>query len=435
MDVEKEIVTQIEETEIEETEENNGAEELSAAGEVEAHIEGDLPHVIPELPELPEFSEALQQAVLQDDPELVAQAENSELGDFESANIEEIEFIEDEIVSSIIESVLFSSDRPVSLASLKFIFKGTNVKTDRIRRALDRLSTELAGAQRGVTLDEVPGGFQLRTKLDNLKFISRNLKAKPFKLSGPALEVLSIVAYKQPVVKSEIDSIRGVESGHLLRALMEKNLVNFGGKSDLPGKPMQYETTKKFLEIFSLRNLKELPSLSQIDELLPDGIVEEEGNAKQTKLSDLTDSLSQEINTSYSQGEEELNKISSELEDITSTSDFFEQEKRRQREKRDTERAQGIREAIMVGEGVSTRDRNWLAKYDEALMMGKTLVEIEMESEKAKLAQLKTHQSNESVVEQVEDSIPVEVADSEELGEDDELTGPIADIEEDDERK
>jgi segregation and condensation protein B len=290
-----------------------------------------------------------------------AAVEGSELEAFESAQIEETEFVETERLASIVESVLFASDRPVSLASLKLVFKGTNVKTDQIRRTLDLMATELAGANRGVSLEEVPGGYQLRTKVDNMEFLNRAIKARQFKLSGPALEVLSIIAYKQPIVKNEMDSIRGVESGHLLRALMEKGLVTFEGKSELPGKPMLYGTTKKFLEIFGLRNLKELPTLSQIDELLPEGMTEEE--AKPT-LSQLTDSMSQEIGSSYSDGEEELTKITDQLTEINSTSEFFEQEKVRMKLKADAEKAQSIRDAMTLGEEVSTRERNWLEKWD-----------------------------------------------------------------------
>lgn len=297
--------------------------------------------------------------------------EGTELDSFESAEIEEVEFIEEERLDSIIESILFASDRPVSLAAIKLVFKGTNIRTEKIKRALDRFAVELAGSQRGVTLEEVTGGYQLRTKVDNMDFLKRTLKARSFKLSGPALEVLAIAAYKQPIVKSEIDEIRGVESGHLLRALMEKNLVTFEGKSELPGKPMQYGTTRKFLEIFGLRNLKELPTLSQIDELLPEGMTEEDDKDK-FKLSDLTSSLSQTIGSSYSDGEEELVKIQAQLQEIDTTSDFFEQEKKRQQEKRDADKAQNIRDAIMLGEDVSNRDKNWLARYDEALMEGKT---------------------------------------------------------------
>lgn len=308
--------------------------------------------------------------------------EGTELDNFDSAEIEDTEFVEEERLESIIESVLFASDRPVSLASLKLLFKGTNIRTDKIRRTLDQLAVEYAGGRRGVTLEEVPGGYQLRTKIDNMEFLKRTLKARQFKLSGPALEVLSIVAYKQPTVKIEIDEIRGVESGHLLRALMEKNLVCFEGKSELPGRPMQYGTTRKFLEIFGLRSLKELPTLSQIDELLPEGIDEQMAEEKPT-LASITDSMSESFVGAYSQGEEELMKIQEQLEDITTTTNFFEEEKRRQAEKRDQERAQNIRDALAFGEPVSTRDANWLKKYDEALAAGTTLVALAAEKKAA----------------------------------------------------
>lgn len=335
------------------------SDELSEFGSTNIFTEEEPVSFLPEASE----DEAQDGESLPD----VESVEGTELDAFESAQIEEVEFIEEEQLDSIIESVLFASDRPVSLNSLKMVFKGTNIKGDKIKRALDRLAVELAGARRGVTLEEVPGGYQLRTKVDNLQFLTRTLKARQFKLSGPALEVLAICAYKQPIIKHEIDEIRGVESGHLLRALMEKGLVNFEGKSDLPGKPMLYATTKKFLEIFGLRNLKELPTLSQIDELLPEGMTEEE--AKPT-LSQVTDSLSQAIGNSYSEGEEELMKIAGQLDEINTSSDFFEQEKVRQQQKRDADKAQNIREALAMGEEVSNRDRNWLTRYDEALAGG-----------------------------------------------------------------
>ena len=289
--------------------------------------------------------------------------EDTELASFETAEIDEINFIEDERAESIVESILFASDRPVSLASITEVFKGTNIKKNHVRKLLDNLAVEYAGGRRGITLEEITGGFQLRTKIDNMNFLKGTVKARPFKLSGPALETLSIVAYKQPVIKSEIDQIRGVESGHLLRALMEKGLCTFEGKAEtLPGRPMQYGTTRKFLEIFGLRNIKELPTLSQIDELLPEGMTEEE--AKPT-LSMVTDSMSEHItDTSYSQGEEELNKIETELSEISTSSNFFEQEKLRQKMKKDADRAQDIRDALIVGEVVSNRDKNWLAKFE-----------------------------------------------------------------------
>lgn len=321
------------------------------------------------LPEVSaEETEAILEAADTDLENVDVELEGSELDGFESAEIEEVQFIEDERLESIVESILFASDRPVSLASIQLVFKGTNIKKDKIRRTLDNLAVEYAGGRRGVVLEEVTSGYQLRTKIDNMNFLKGTVKAKAFKLSGPALETLAIVAYKQPVVKMEVDQIRGVESGHLMRALMEKGLVNFEGKAEnLPGKPMQYGTTRKFLEIFGLRNLKELPTLSQIDELLPEGIGEEV--EEKPTLSMVTDSMSEQVTAvSYSQGEEELGLIEDQLTSISTSSDFFEQEKLRQKMKRDEEKAQNIRESLLVGEDVPKRDLNWLKRYEEGLL-------------------------------------------------------------------
>jgi segregation and condensation protein B len=280
---------------------------------------------------------------------------------------------------------MFSTDKPISVATIKQLFKGTNVRTKDIMRGIETLMSEYASPQRGVTLEEVHGGYQLRTKVDNAEFMKRMAKVRPFRLSGPALEVMAIVAYKQPITKHEIDEIRGVESGHLLRALMERGLVSFEGKSDLPGKPMTYGSTRKFLETFGLRNLKELPTLSEIEELLPEGIGEVE--EERETLSDITDSMAQEIVGTYSEGEEELRKINDQLQAVDTTTEFFEQEKQRERERRDRERAQDIRERLVLGDAVEEKDRRWLDRYEAKLAAGPaTDVSTEVSTEGEALA-------------------------------------------------
>ena len=290
----------------------------------------------------------------------IANGESPLSGEAASSD-EATEFIETDRVLSLIESLLFVSDRPVSVAAIKQLFKGTSVRTKDVQSALERLAVEYAAPSRGISLEEVQGGYQLRTKIDNADFLRRLAKTRPFRLSGPALETMAIIAYKQPIVKSEIDQIRGVESGHLIRALMERGLVNFAGKSELPGKPMQYGTARKFLEIFGLRNLKELPTLSEIDDLIPEGIGEVE---EKPALADITESMSQTIGSTYSEGEDELTAITDQLQAIDSSSEFFEQEKVRQREVRDRDRAQNIRDALTVDEPVDEKDRRWLERYD-----------------------------------------------------------------------
>ncbi len=344
--------------------------------EIDSWVEFERdPSLILATPLLDEEAVTLVDSEEQDDSELSAEeegsqfsAEGTELEGFESAAVEDAEFIEDDRVISIVESLLFSTEKPISMAQMRQVFKGTTATSKQIRWAIDQLAVEFAGTRRGVTIEEINSGFQVRTKIDNLPYLRRLVKTRPFKLSGPALEVMAIVAYKQPVTKGGIDEIRGVESGHLLRGLMEKSLVNFAGKSELPGKPMLYATTRKFLETFGLRNIRELPSLSEIDELIPEGIGEiSEFDKKNERLEDITGDLSREAGFTYSEGEEELLKISSELEVITTSSDFFEEEKLRAKEKRDKERAQDVRDALTLGDTVEAKDRKWLERYEKSL--------------------------------------------------------------------
>lgn len=275
-------------------------------------------------------------------------------------------FIEEENVKSILESLLFAAVRPMSFDSIRGIFSGTNIKAPALKKALNQLILEFAGFERGIVLEEVAGGYQIRTKPENLQFIRRMIKGRPFKLSGPSLETLAIVAYKQPCIKSEVDQIRGVDSGHLVRLLMEKGLVQFAGKSELPGKPMMYKTTKKFLEIFGLRSLRELPSLTEIEELIPEGIGAPEQEKK--TLDQLTTDLSLRYGDLDHEAEHEYSKITQTLSGVNTTTDFFEQEKLRQKQQREKDKADDIRERLMLGHEVAPRDRNWLERYEQSLV-------------------------------------------------------------------
>ncbi len=312
--------------------------------------------------------EVVVEAAADDRPEAdemePAEIDLGELAQFTAAEIDEVSTVDMAQIQATLEAVLFAADRPVSFESLRSVFKGTTAKTAEIKKALFDLQASMSAPDRGVSLEEISGGWHVRTKKEYTSLLRRAGKVKPFRLSGPALEVLSIVAYKQPVVKSEVDDIRGVESGHLMRALMDRGLVRFGGKSDLPGKPMWYETTRKFLEIFGLRSIQELPTPADIDSLIPEGIGEPEAEVK--KLGDLTEELSLEASKTYSEGEEELGKITEQLSHISSSSEFFEIEKQRERERRDLERARDIRDALAFGSEVDPKDVRWLEKYDRA---------------------------------------------------------------------
>ena len=114
------------------------------------------------------------------------------------------------------------------------------------------------------------GGYQLRTRPEYADYLRRLGHSRPFKFSRPALETLAIIAYRQPVTRSEIEYLRGVDSGSVLKTLLEKRLLRILGKKDVPGKPMIYGTTREFLELFGLPDLSALPTLREFSELVPE---------------------------------------------------------------------------------------------------------------------------------------------------------------------
>ena len=166
----------------------------------------------------------------------------------------------------IIESLLFVSPEPLSVQRLVAIL-GDVTKTD-VAQALRGLGEELEQEGRGVRLAEIAGGFRLVTKQEYATWIKRLDKTKSAaKLSRSALESLAIIAYKQPIVKSEIEEIRGVETSGVVRTLLERKLVRIVGRKEVPGRPIMYGTTKFFLEHFGLNDLTQLPPLREFTEL------------------------------------------------------------------------------------------------------------------------------------------------------------------------
>jgi segregation and condensation protein B len=129
---------------------------------------------------------------------------------------------------------------------------------------IERIKKEWEEGLKGLELVEVAGGYQFRTKPQWAEYIHRLKKKKPVKLSQSALETLAIIAYRQPVIRPEIEEIRGVDSGWVVRTLLEKGLIRMMGRKDLPGRPIVYGTTKAFLELFSLSSLTDLPTLKEI---------------------------------------------------------------------------------------------------------------------------------------------------------------------------
>lgn len=169
-------------------------------------------------------------------------------------------------IKSAIESMLFVSQEPVTMSRIESVLDG--VKKEDVRAAVKELIEDYNPSDRGIYLAEVADGYQFRTSPSCAEVVKNFLETKASKLSLKSLEVLAIVAYRQPITRSEIDKIRGVDSSGVITNLLERGLLKIIGRKEVPGRPFVYGTTKKFLEVFSLKSLSELPSIEEIEEML-----------------------------------------------------------------------------------------------------------------------------------------------------------------------
>ncbi len=179
-----------------------------------------------------------------------------------------------EEAKKIIEALLFVSDKPVSIDALKDILKEID-PTD-IRKLTEELNGEYQSSGRSFSIKEIAGGFQMMTDPIYSKWISALYKRPPDKLTGPGLETLAIIAYKQPLTRSEIEIIRGVNVDGVLHTLEERGLIRTRGRVDGPGRPILYGTTNEFLQHFGLKSLEELPKLKEFRESDLDFVKEKE---------------------------------------------------------------------------------------------------------------------------------------------------------------
>ena len=168
-------------------------------------------------------------------------------------------------IKDIIESLLFVAEEPLPIDKIKTILE--TVETREIRSALDALADQYSARGGGFFLSEVAGGWQLRSRPEFNAWIKKMLQPSPQRLTKATLETLAIVAYNQPIIRADIEHIRGVDCGGVLRQLMERKLIRVLGRKEIPGRPMIYATTKLFLELFNLKSLKDLPSPKEMEEL------------------------------------------------------------------------------------------------------------------------------------------------------------------------
>lgn len=169
-------------------------------------------------------------------------------------------------LKGIVEAILFVSGEPISVDRLQGVVEG--VSRVELTSALRALQADYAAEGRGLQVIEIAGGFQMATRPDCAPWVKRLEKAKAgAKLSRSAMETLAIIAYKQPLVRADMEQIRGVDSAGVLKTLLDRRLIRIVGRKDIPGRPIMYGTTKQFLQAFGLNDLAGLPALRDIKDL------------------------------------------------------------------------------------------------------------------------------------------------------------------------
>ncbi len=177
----------------------------------------------------------------------------------------------------VVEAFIFAAEAPLSLERISAL---TEQPRSEVRAVVEELMQDYTSAQRGFYLTEVAGGYQFRTADELSPWLRKLARDRATRFSRAALETLSIVAYRQPVTRAEIEFLRGVDSGGVMKTLLDKNLLRIVGKKDAPGRPLMYGTSRYFLELFGLRDLKDLPTLKEFAALDPE-LIEAEPLAEQ----------------------------------------------------------------------------------------------------------------------------------------------------------
>ena len=184
-------------------------------------------------------------------------------------------FVTPERALQVLEALFFAAEKPLDLQMLA---EATQFDKEILQKTLTDLQNLYSPGTRGVHLLDLGGRWQLRTDPSIGAYVRRMLQVKPMRLTRAALETLAIVAYRQPITRPELEDLRGVDCGAVTKALLERKLIRILGKKDEPGRPLIYGTSKEFLELFNLRDLTQLPTLREFQELSEESrkIVEEE---------------------------------------------------------------------------------------------------------------------------------------------------------------
>jgi segregation and condensation protein B len=244
-------------------------------------------------------------------------------------------------IQSCVEALLFMVDKPISVDKIRELL-GPNFTPAVFQEAITDLCDRYKSTHHGIELVKVAGGYQFRTKPGRAPLARKLAKIQSQRLSGGAMESLAIVAYKQPVMKDDIDKIRGVDSSYFIRGLLDKKLIKISGRSELPGRPMLYSTTQEFLEIFGLSDLSAMPALRELENMVPTSQVSGEEDPRVVEMRKLVNEMTTDTSTQLAYDPKEDDKLLQEIRErvnsIPSSTPYLEEQQAQAQAEKQTAR-------------------------------------------------------------------------------------------------
>lgn len=220
--------------------------------------------------------------------------------------------LDEETLCGAVETIIFMSDKPVEIKKIKKLIH-EDIPLKLLYDAISKLQSDYENKRHGIRLVEVAEGFQFRTKPIYSKFVQDLFKIQGLQLTQSALEVLAIIAYRQPVTKFDVEKIRGVDSSHLIRTLIDKRLVKISGRSDDIGRPTIYSTTPEFLDVFNLSDLSALPPEYELDEIV---------ESQKITMKDLSNIRNGDQTKFIFDEVDEIDKLASQIRSIQTSTGF-----------------------------------------------------------------------------------------------------------------
>jgi segregation and condensation protein B len=261
-------------------------------------------------------------------------------------------------MESCIEALLFMLDKPASEKRLLELL-GETADKKLFKKAMQSLQARYQATNHGIEIAEISGGYQLRTKAGRAHLAKQLSRIQTHRLSSGAMETLALIAYRQPMMKEDIDRVRGVDSSYFIYGLLEKKLVKIVGRSELPGRPMLYGTTDEFLELFSLKDLTSMPALREVESMIPQLAAEKGGEedprvlAMRAMVEKMNSDGTNQLGYNPKDDEKILKDISEHVKSIPTSTPYLDEQKELEKQAREAAKSAEVQPSLEASSEVS----------------------------------------------------------------------------------